>query len=283
MQRLPPKGSSDHLYPEIEDRLRPLASPLLPPLPGEWLAEHRQKGQTFRQYLSANPVRRDRSLTTIYLCLFGEFTESQQNVLDITQEFLALFYDVPVHVRRRVPLSAVPANARRRHPRWGDKQLLTTFILHNLLEPDRPDDGLAYLALTARDLWPGGHWNFVFGEANLRRRVGVWSLYGNGYPGKSEATFRLCLRRTLHIAAHEMGHILTMQHCTAFACLMNGCNSVQERDSQPLHLCPVCLRKLLWNLQAEPVPYLKRLGAFFREQGVEGADWYEGAVAALAG
>jgi archaemetzincin len=275
--------ATDYLYPEVEDRLRPLASPLLPPLPGDWLAEHREKGQAFRQYLSANPVRRDERLTTIYLYLLGEFTEPQGKVLDLTKQFLALLFDVPVQVRRRVPLAAVPAHARRRHPRWGDKQLLTSFILHDLLEPDRPDDALAYLALTARDLWPGRGWNFVFGEASFRRRVGVWSIYRNGYPGKSEAAFRLCLRRTLHIAAHETGHILTMRHCTAFACLMNGCNSEQERDNQPLHLCPVCLRKLLWNLQADPVLYLRRLADFSREQGMQEADWYEGAVATFEG
>jgi hypothetical protein len=40
-------------------------------------------------------------------------------------------------------------------------------------------------------------------------------------------------------------------------------------DSRPMHLCPVCLRKLLWNLQAEPVPYLRRLEAFCRGNGLD--------------
>jgi archaemetzincin len=274
---------ADNLYPEVEDRLRPLASPLLPPLPGDWLDEHRERGQTFRQYLSANPVRRGRALNTIYLCLLGDFAEPQQKVIDVATEYLGLFFDVPVQVRRRVPLSAIPPAARRKHPAWGDKQLLTAFILRDVLEPDRPADALAYLALTARDLWPGGGWNFVFGEADFRRRVGVWSVYRNGYPGGSERAYRLCLRRTLQIATHETGHILTMRHCTAYQCLMNGCNNQQERDGQPLHLCPVCLRKVVWNLQVEPVPYLKRLGAFCGQNGLEeAADWYGTAVAALA-
>ena len=195
----------ENLFPDLEARLRDLATPLPDPEPGDWLAEHREKGQTFRQYLSANPVRRGRGLNVLYLCLLGEFTEPHERVLDLTREYLSLFFDVPVHVRTRVPLSAVPPRARRRHPRWGDKQLLTTFILNELLEPDVPDDALAYLALTARDLWPGGGWNFVFGQANLRRRVGVWSLYRNGFPGPTPGTFRLCLRRTLKIAAHETG------------------------------------------------------------------------------
>jgi hypothetical protein len=87
-----------------------------------------------------------------------------------------------VQVRRRVPLSDIPARGRRRHAEWGGKQFLTTFILREILEPNVPDDALAYLAFTARDLWPGRGWNFVFGQGNLRRRVGVWSIHRNGWP-----------------------------------------------------------------------------------------------------
>jgi archaemetzincin len=275
------QGKPESLYPEVEDRLRPLAAPLLPPLPGDWLAEHPERGQTFGQYRAASPVRRGPDRSTIHLCLLGRFTDAQRRVLDLTRDYLALFFDVPVLIRRHLSLSQVPASARRRHPQWGDQQLLTTFILHRMLGPDRPANALAYLALTATDLWPGRGWNFLFGEADFRRRVGVWSIYRNGNPGPGEAAFRLCLRRTLLIATHETGHILTMRHCTAFACLMNGCNSQQERDGMPLPLCPVCLRKLLWNLQAEPVPYLRQLEAFCREHGLDEADWYSRAIGTL--
>jgi hypothetical protein len=48
-----------------------------------------------------------------------------------------------------------------------------------------------------------------------------------------------------------------------------------------MNLCPVCLRKLLWNQQAEPVPYLGRLGAFCRGQGLAEAGWYARAAEAL--
>jgi archaemetzincin len=274
---MPAGESSEQCYPEVEDRLRPLTAPLAEPEAGDWLAEHPEKGQTFRQYLAADPVRRGRELTTIYLCLLGELTGPQERVLGLTQDYLGLFFDVPVLVRRRVPLPDVPARARRRHPDWGDDQILSTYVLRELLEPDRPGDALAYLALTASDLWPGEGWNFVFGQANLRKRVGVWSLYRNGDPADPA-----CLRRTLMTASHETGHILTMKHCTAFACLMNGSNHQEERDRRPLNLCPVCLRKLLWNLQAEPLPYLKRLGAFCQDNGLdEEAGWYAEAVAAL--
>ena len=112
----------EHLYPEIEDRLRPLALPLEEPEVGDWLAEHPEPGQTFRQYLSGNPVHRDRELNTIHLCLLGDFSGPQERILGLTREYLGVFFDVPVHVRRRVPLADIPTRARRTHPGWGDEQ-----------------------------------------------------------------------------------------------------------------------------------------------------------------
>jgi archaemetzincin len=274
---------AESLYCEVEEKLLPLAAPLGEPAVGDWLAEHPEEGQTFEQYLAADPVRRSPDLSTLYLCLLGDFTEPQRRLLGLTQDYLGRFFEVAVIIHRRVPLSDIPPRARRRHPEWGDEQILSTYVLREILLPDRPADALAYLALTASDLWPGKGWNFVFGQANLRKRVGVWSIYRNGDPTECEGAFRLCLRRTLMTATHETGHMLTLKHCTAFTCLMNGSNHQEERDRRPLHPCPVCLRKLLWNLQAEPVPYLQRLAGFCREQGLGDAEWYAGAAKALRG
>jgi hypothetical protein len=44
--------------PDLERKLRPLADPLPPPRPGDWLAEHDEPGQTFAEYLDAKPVRK---------------------------------------------------------------------------------------------------------------------------------------------------------------------------------------------------------------------------------
>jgi hypothetical protein len=64
------------------------------------LAEHDEPGQPFGEYLDARPVRRGDKLRTIYLCLVGNFTQFQQRILDLTQEYLALFFDCPVKVNR---------------------------------------------------------------------------------------------------------------------------------------------------------------------------------------
>jgi archaemetzincin len=269
-------------YAEVEHKLRPLADPLPPPEPGDWLAEHHEPGQTFAEYLDVRPVRKSDQLHTIYLCLVGDFTEAQRRILTLTQDYLAVFFDCPVMVRREIALDSIPATARRTHPFWGDPQLLTSYILHEVLKPQRPGDALAYLALTASDLWPGKGWNFVFGQANLRQRTGIWSICRNGDSGLGEAAFQLCLCQTLGTASHELCHVLTMKHCTAFRCLMNGSNHQAERNARPMHLCPVCLRKLCWNLAVEPIAYLDRLKSFCRENGLDPERaWYERAMAAL--
>lgn len=49
-----------------------------------------------------------------------------------------------------------------------------------------------------------------------------------------------------------------------------------------MHLCPVCLRKLCWNLLVEPVAYLTKLMVFCQQNGLEPEQlWYEQATTAL--
>jgi hypothetical protein len=50
-----------------------------------------------------------------------------------------------------------------------------------------------------------------------------------------------------------------------------------------MYLCPVCLRKLCWNLRIEPVRYLSELHAFCHDNGFDHeSGWYERAIMALA-
>jgi len=99
--------------PELERKLRPLAGPLPPPRPGDWLAEHDEPGQTFEEYQDARPVRKSDKLHTIYLCLVGDFSEAQRSILDLAQDYLSLFFDCPVKVQRQVALASIPPRARR--------------------------------------------------------------------------------------------------------------------------------------------------------------------------
>jgi len=242
--------------------LRPLHARLGPSRPGDWLQFHPEPGQSFRQYLSCQPVRPTRERGKIYIQPIGSFPPEQQRILDLTVKFIGIYLCLPVVLQDPLPPSVIPAQARRTLPGAPTPQYLTPYILDQLLLPSLPGDAAARIALTADDLWPGKGWNFVFGQASTVDRVGVWSIHRFGNPAASSQVFRLCLLRAMGTAVHETCHMFTMQHCTAYACCMNGSNSLQERDRRPLWLCPECLAKLCWAVKADPRARFRNLAAF---------------------
>jgi archaemetzincin len=273
----PPATDPAHdRLPEPFAKLVPLHTRLGPPQPGEWLAEHEEPGQSYVQYLSGQPNRVTKKRRVLYIQPLGKFDATERKVLDRTAEFLGIYFQLPVKLRDGLSLDIIPASARREHPTWHVKQVLSTYVLDQVLRPRLPVDACACIALTTSDLWPGEGWNFVFGQASLSDRVGVWSIARNGDPHGGDAAFRVCLLRTLKTASHETGHMFSMQHCTFYECNMCGCNHQQEADSHPLWLCPHCLAKLCHATGAKPAKRFKELAAFSKRAGLEAEEkFYE--------
>ena len=265
-------------------KLKPLHAKIRKPKPGDWLDRHKEPGQTFAQYLASRPVRPVGARNIIYIQPLGAFTKSQRKTVDLSAEFMGLYFNTKVVVRKDMPLSVIPSKARRVHPSWGVKQILSTYVLDQVLYPRLPKDAAAYIAFTATDLWPGEGWNFVFGQASLRRRVGVWSVNRNGEPDKSSAAFRLFLLRTLKTATHETGHMFSMYHCTAYECNMCGSNHREESDSRPIALCPQCLAKVCWAARIDPIKRFAALYSFCARNGLKDeAAFYAKSIKALGG
>ena len=266
------------------ERLESLHRPLGDPQPGDWLAEHEEAGQTFDEYVDVRPVTPTGRRSVIYVQPLGEFTPEQRRIIDLSAEYLGLYMTRTVKVTEDLSLSIIPDSARRTHPEWGMEQVLTTYVLQDVLKPRLPQDAATYIAFTASDLWPGEGWNFLYGQAMFRERVGVWSIYRNGDPAESEEAFRLCLLRTLKTASHEVGHTFSMQHCTAWQCNMNGRNHLEESDRSPLWLFTECHAKLSWATNTPPIGRFGRLAEFCDRHGLdEQRDYYEAAAAVLTG
>jgi len=282
-----PKASAtankDYLT-EMIEKLKPLHQPLGRPEPGDWLAEHDETGETYAQYRRGLPVTARGERRVLYIQPIGEFTAEQRRVVRLTADFMGRYFGLPVKTLPEIPVGDDwPDHARRVHPSWGDEQLLTTHILDEVLEPALPEDAATLLGFTACDLWPGRGWNFVFGQASLRERVGVWSIYRNGDPTGDERERRKVLLRTIKTATHEIGHMFSMKHCTAYECNMCGSNHREESDRRPLALCPECLAKLVHATGVDPVARFDSLAEFARAHGLEAeARFYERSRAALA-
>ena len=138
------------------------------------------------------------------------------------------------------------------------------------------------------DLYPEPSWNFVFGQASLRERVGVYSFarYQSAFYGQAPASGSetLVLKRSCKVLAHETGHMFGLAHCTFFNCLMNGSNHLGESDRRPLHFCPVCLRKLQWSVGFDVLQRYHALERVSRADGfADEADWFSRRVNRLRG
>ena len=170
-------------------------------------------------------------------------TPEQQEFVQKTGEYLSIFFNLKVETLPALSRQVVPLSARRIHPEWGVRQLNATYIVSETLLPRLPKNAAGYMAFTAEDLYPGDGWNFCFGLAQYRQRVGIWSLARNGDPDQPDQKKQV-LRRTIRTASHEMGHIFSIPHCVSYRCNMNGANSMEEADRTPLEYCPECLAKL---------------------------------------
>jgi archaemetzincin len=248
-------------------KLLPLHLTIAKPGPGDWLAEHHEARQTYRQYVNSGPVRAG-VRRTIYVQPLGDMTPSQQRIVALAAECLKAYYQLPAKLLGRRSLSSVPRSARRRADDLHDEQILTSYLRNVLLKPRLPKDAAALIGFTAEDLWPGQGWNYVFGEASLSDRVGVWSIHRFGDPESGDDAFRRCLRRTLRTATHETGHMFSLPHCVLCQCNMCGSNSLDEADRQPLEMCPHCLAKLCYATGARPAKRFQELIEFYKANGL---------------
>jgi archaemetzincin len=261
-------AAPDPLSPAIA-RVRPLFKPKSAPQPGDWLAEHKEAGQTYAQFRGATLAPAADRYSTLRVVPIGPLTTGQRQVLDIVVDFLKPFFGLPLVLDPAVPLESIPEDAQRVQYFEGPNQLLTTYLLNSVLMKRRQPQDAAVLGITASDLWPGAGWNFVFGQASLKERVGVWSMARNGDADDRPAMRKICAMRTVMTATHETGHMFGIRHCIAYECGMNGSNHSDERDRQPLEFCPECQPKLWWTLKLDPLARSRALEAVARRHGFD--------------
>jgi len=251
------------------DRIRPLFQPKGPVEEGDWLESHQEPGQTYAQFRAITRVPAVDNYSALRVVPIGPLTAGQKQVLGIVTDFLKPFFGLTLVLDPAVPLSDVPESAQRIQYYQGPTQLLTTHLLNETLMERRQPKDAAVLGITASDLWPGPGWNFVFGQASLKERVGVWSMARNGDADERPAMRKICAMRTVMTATHETGHMFGIRHCTKYQCGMNGSNSVEERDRQPLEFCPECQPKLWWTLKLDPLARSQALERVARRYGFD--------------
>lgn len=219
--------------------------PMPPPEAGEWLAEHDEPGQTFDQFVQSKPNRPDARRPRICFLPIGDFDREWSPRMADLEACAKAFFQCEVKSLAPMALEDVQITTRQRE---GQRRQYLTRDFLTVLKGELPANGFCVLGVTMEDLYPDPAWNYVFGQASLRDRVGIYSfarydpLFWN--EKRTPKARALLLTRSLGVLLHETCHMFGMSHCIYYRCLVNGSNSLEESDAQPLHLCPVCLRKL---------------------------------------
>lgn len=271
-------GSTEELPLQLKRALEPSTDfePIPIPAPGDWLAVHPESGQTFEDFYRARRNTPDDRRNLIYIQPLGQFAVHHSPALDLLRDCATAYFMVNVTVLPVLSIRRADITSRI-NPYTGKKQILTAYILR-MLRQDLPADAFCVLSVTMEDLYPNPAWNFVFGQASLRHRVGVFSFarYDSAFYGEPrDKNYRkLLLYRSCKVLVHETAHMFSLTHCIYFRCVMNGSNHLQESDSRPLFLCPVCLRKLQSGIGFDVADRYRRLLDFYRKmQFNKEADW----------
>ena len=143
------------------------------PGPDDWLARHPEKPQSFDDFLWTKKNGPTRRRNVIYLLPIGTLPATAPSIGQLAGMVHA-FFRLEVRTLPPVKVSDVTANTRI-NVNTNKRQVLAPEVL-GWLSQRLPDDASGLLALTMEDLYPQPSWNFVFGMASLKARVGVQSL-----------------------------------------------------------------------------------------------------------
>ncbi|MFC7339272.1 archaemetzincin [Haloferula chungangensis] len=250
----------------------------LAPKPMDWLASHKEEGQSYQQWLDSRPNLPSGVRRKLYILPLGGFDGTAPDIKKIQRYAEAYFYPMKVGILPAAGDSQV--KARSRVNSWSGKKQWNSRDILKWLPQELPNDAYAMLAVTMTDLYPDEQWNFVFGQASIRNRVGVFSFarYHPAWFGRvaDENTESLVLRRAAKVLSHEMSHMFGIRHCIFYECNMNGANHLEEADSTPMHLCPVCLRKLQRATGCDPASRYGKLAIFYGVNGLsDEKEWVE--------
>jgi archaemetzincin len=272
-------GNTATLSPELQRAFDPAGhfTPMGKPGPSDWLAEHPEAPQSFAAYIDSGPNLPNGQRRVIYLLPIGDFPPGTPAMTSLA-EIVKAFFTLEVRLLPRVPVADVRARTRV-HDVTSKRQLLAPDVLKWLVRRV-PEDAYALMAVTMEDLYPEESWNFVYGMASLRERVGVQSFarqdaafFGETRPPEWKL---LLLRRATWTLVHEISHMFGLSHCVYWQCVIAGSNNQAEADRQPLHPCPVCARKLHFALDYDPAQREADLAATLRKLGIDDeAAWSE--------
>lgn len=277
--------ADEHHLDKDSDQERSKAFRLFRPLK---MSKPLQQGQTFMQWKVSHDYQ-----SAYILCLqrrniiyiqpidaFPDFVKDfkfrrshiQVGLFELVQGFAQIFFSgLDVFVLPGIETEALEWNiSSRYHQVTGQKQYLVDDF-HPRLQELLPSNGICILGFVWTDVFPENY-NFVLGEASAKHKTGIFS-FGRFPPSTfdpdkpqdiTEITGDV-IWKLIKVVSHEVCHLFGLMHCEYFHCAMNESSTVGEAMSQPLFLCPVCLRKLHHSCAFDVVERYQEMYRFLRD------------------
>lgn len=243
----------------------------LMPLPSgmTWHDLH-QQSQSFEDFKAAAPFRPLSTNGLIDVVVYGDQQQLLNAVqLDHTLELLTCFLGAEAVLRPREERLG-PWVQRRARP--GESSQVSAQAIFAHLSASADPRSMCTIGLAAADLYPPSGCEFVTGLADAASRVGLFSparyrvVAETRGSGAARIAASRCFAKTL---AREILKMCGMRECRLLRCLLNPFPGTQPEavDTLPLNLCCICLRKLQWLSQKDPLDRLKQLPPVL-------SDWY---------
>lgn len=254
-------------------------SPPPPRRSGDWLGRQHEPAQAFEDYVRSHPTVPTEERSTLALLVLGDISVSGE----LLREYVEAFFALPTVLCPRDAsegwggMARMDTSSSTRHVEVSDAL--------EFLRPRVPANAFALVAITEDSLRANGAAK-IFGLSSANDRAALFTVGRSALLTRRTprlADDEVALARYLNVVSHEVGHAFRLGHCVFFSCLMAGATEAEEAV-RPMHLCPVCLRKLAWATRGNVVARYRKLARFYARYGIDGeAAWTAERLRELSG
>jgi len=219
-----------------------------------------EANKAFENYTASDPPRNPER-RAVALCVIGDLNPAEERLLQVGREFLAITFDTPVRIQRRLRIGDLPPQAVRTEERLNDSQLDAGILLGEVLPSERGPESFALVGVTSADLFPLPTAELLRWQGVETSRVSLVVLPRQSAGTVSPDAARHAIRQTLSAALRGVAPLLGLNACSSGSCGLHSAGPAKI-------LCAECLHQLSWNLDVSPTALLQGQQRFFEKHGL---------------